>query len=461
MSKREKYTFAAAPAAAKSIWKSLDEKLAPAAHARAAEPEFPLGVGGSEEAGQVSRRGFLTVATATAAAIGIEGCVRRPAEQILPYSQAPEYLNPGVPMHYATAVERRGEALGLLVTSFEGRPTKIEGNPDHPASLGATDLLAQALVLDLYDPDRSNGPRQGETDKTFADVDALLAQVARTHAVDSGAGLRILAAPSISPSFLRLRTAMMQKFPQAKFHAWTPVNESNAREGARIAFGEPLVAHHDYQGARVILSVDADFLQTESASIRATRRFADGRRITQPTDTMSRLYVVESTHSTTGANADHRLALAPSKVAAYVRALAKQLATAHRLELGALGASVQGANADGIPAKWIATVAQELAGARGRGVIVAGSRQPASVHALVHALNAALGKPRYDDQLHEPRGSRGGRPTREHPRLRGGPRDGEDRPHPRRQSCVRRAGRPRPRGQTRARRAVHPRLGLP
>jgi MoCo/4Fe-4S cofactor protein with predicted Tat translocation signal len=391
MSKREKYTFAAAPAAAKSLWKSLDEKLAPAEAARAAEPEFPMGVGGAAEASHVSRRGFLTVASATAAAIGIEGCVRRPAEQILPYSQAPEYLNPGVPMHYATSVERRGEALGLLVTSFEGRPTKVEGNPEHPASLGATDLLAQAMILDLYDPDRSNGPRQGETVKTFADVDALFAQVAQTHAADSGAGLRVLSAPSISPSFLRLRAAFQQRFPQAKFHTWTPVNESNAREGARIAFGEPLVAHADYQGARVILSVDADFLQTESASVRAARRFADGRRLAQPSDSMSRLYVVESTHSTTGANADHRLALAPSKIAAYVRALAKELATAHRLDLGPLGAAVQGADAAGIPARWISTVAKELAGARGRSVIVAGSRQPAAVHALVHALNAALG----------------------------------------------------------------------
>ena len=391
MSKREKYSFAAAPATAKKFWKSLEAKENPEAFAKAAEPEFPMGVGTVEDATSVSRRGFLTVATATAAAIGIEGCVRRPVEQILPYAQAPEYLNPGVPMHYATSVERRGEALGLLVTTYEGRPTKIEGNPEHPASLGSTDLLAQAMVLDLYDPDRSNTPKQGDAKKTFADVDALMASIVRTHTADAGAGLRILATPTISPSFLRLRAAVQQRFPQAKFYTWAPVNESNAREGARLAFGEPVVAHHDYQGAKIILSIDSDFLQTESGSVRAARRFADGRRLSQPTDSMSRLYVVESTHSTTGANADHRLALAPSKIAAYLRALAKELATAHRLDLGPLGAALQSASNAGLPTKWISNVAKELVGARGRSVIVAGSRQPAAVHALVHALNAALG----------------------------------------------------------------------
>ena len=391
MSKREKYVFAAAPAGAKKFWKSLEEKAAPEIFAESAKPEFPLGVGDVDDASSVSRRGFLTIATATAAAIGLEGCVRRPVEEILPYAKAPEYLNPGSPMHYATSVERRGEALGLLVTTYEGRPTKIEGNPEHPASLGATDLLAQALVLDLYDPDRSNGPRQGEATKSFADVDALMAQIVRTHTADAGAGLRILATPTISPSFMRLRAGVLAKFPRAKFHTWTPVNESNARDGARLAFGEPLVAHHDYQGAKVILSLDADFLQTESAAVQSSRRFADGRRLSHPGDPMSRLYVVESTHSTTGANTDHRLALAPSKIEAYVRALAKELATTHRLDLGSVGASVQRASVAGLPGKWLSTVAKELAGARGQSVIVAGSRLSAEVHALVHALNAALG----------------------------------------------------------------------
>jgi molybdopterin-containing oxidoreductase family iron-sulfur binding subunit len=391
MSKRVKNVSPPAPVDTKKFWKSLEEKANPEVYAEAAAAEFPQGVGGADEATLVSRRGFLTVATATAAAVGLEACVRRPVEPILPYALAPEYLNPGVPLHYATSIDRRGEALGLLVTTYEGRPTKIEGNPEHPASLGATDLLAQALVLDLYDPDRSNAPQQGETVKTFADVDALMAQLVRAHTADAGAGLRVLSHPTISPSFLRLRSAVLQRFPQAKFHSWAPVDESNAREGARLAFGEPLVAHHDYQGAKIILSIDADFLQTERSAVRSARRFADGRRLTEPTEAMSRLYVVESTHSTTGANADHRLALSPSKIDAYVRALAKELATTHRLDLGALGASVQGASSAGLPTKWLSVVARELIGARGQGVIVAGSRVSPSLHALVHALNAALG----------------------------------------------------------------------
>jgi molybdopterin-containing oxidoreductase family iron-sulfur binding subunit len=391
MSKRKSYEFAPAPAGAKRIWKSLEELERPEDAKLRAQAEFPTGVGTAEDGLAVSRRGFLTVATATTAAVGLSACIRRPAEEILPYAQAPEYLNPGVPMHFATVTARRGEALGLLVTSYEGRPTKIEGNPEHPASLGATDLLAQAAILDLYDPDRSNGPRQGDAPKTFADVDALLASIAQAHTVDGGAGLRLLVEPTNSPTFLRMRAALLARFPRATFHTWTPVNESNAREGARIAFGAPLVAHVDYQAARTIVALDCDFLQTEAGAVRAARRFADGRRLSSPSDEMSRLYVVEPTMTTTGANADHRLALPASRVDAYLRALAKELATAHRLPLGELVGTFEGADVSGIPPKWISVVAKELVERRGRSVVVVGARQPAHVHALAHAVNGALG----------------------------------------------------------------------
>ncbi len=318
MSKREPYQLTPAPAGVRKHWKSLESfEASVKEHDKSADTEFPLGVGDIEG---LSRRGFLTIAGATTALLGLEGCIRRPVENILPYSQAPEYLNPGVPMHFATVTERRGEAVGLLVNSYEGRPTKIEGNPDHPSSGGATDLLMQASILDLYDPDRAHTPAQRAgtswTTKRFSDVDTLLANVTRTHTADRGAGLRFLAQPTNSPSFVRMRAAILRRYPEAKFHTWTPVNESNSREGARLAFGQPLVPQYDYDQARVILSVDSDFLQTEQGAVAATRSFAHGRNRLRTG--MNRLYVVESTLPRVSPTTMHRgpAALAAGRSAA-------------------------------------------------------------------------------------------------------------------------------------------------
>jgi molybdopterin-containing oxidoreductase family iron-sulfur binding subunit len=244
--------------------------------------------------------------------------------------------------------------------------------------------------MDLYDPDRSTSPRKGGANASFEELDAFLADKLKAHDADKGSKLRVLAPSTNSPSFLRLRELARARFPEARFHTYDAVSESNARDGARLAYGQAVHAIYDYARARVILSLDSDFLQTEPGSIRATRGFADGRRLRSPSDTMSRLYVVESTYSTTGANADHRLRLASKDVERYARLLAKAL-VAEGVNLGPVAASLGDHPADGIPPQWLKAVAKELAGNRGRAIVVAGSRQPASVHALSHALNAALG----------------------------------------------------------------------
>ncbi|HSO38382.1 MAG TPA: 4Fe-4S dicluster domain-containing protein [Labilithrix sp.] len=417
MSRREPHVFTPAEDGAKVFWKSLADKDRPDLAQKRAETEVAASAAAADASlvklrrgksgpaaneASIGRRGFMFFA-GSAAALAAEGCARRPVEKILPYSKAPEHILPGVANHYATVRQFRGDAIGILVESHEGRPTKIEGNPDHPSSNGATDLWTQAAIFELYDPDRSTEPMRGgrvpatqgvgsHQKASWGELDAVLSDMARSAQADGGAKLRILVEPTTSPTFIRIRDAVTAKLPQAKVHVWTSVNDANAREGARIAFGQVVNVIADYSQAKVILSLDSDFLGTETGNVRAARDFAAGRRLARgANDVMSRLYVVEPTFSTTGMNADHRLRLPAQDVERYLLALAKELSDKHGVDLGGVKDAVAKADGAGIPAKWVAVVAKELAGARAKGILVAGTRQPARVHALVHALNAALG----------------------------------------------------------------------
>lgn len=393
MSRRSPYEFEGPAPEAPVWWTSLDDYASqkdPSPEARAElAAEHPEGAWDFSD--PVSRRGFMTLMGAAVSLATLQGC-RRPVDKILPYARSPEDVTVNVTSFYATVIDRRGEGVGLLVESHEGRPTKIEGNPDHGASHGRTDLLTQASVLDLYDPDRSRRPMNQGQAKTYADFENALREALQGHSGNGGTGLRILAQPSISPTFARLRDAVKRRFPNARFHTWEAASASNARAGSRLAFGQPMNALVDYARARVILSLDSDFLQTEPGSVRSTRSWAEGRRVRSPADEPSRLYVVESVFSTTGGNADHRLRLAARDIEGYLKALAARLVSEHHVQLGELTPAVSGATAPaGVDAKWINAVAADLANHRGASVLVAGTRQPATVHALVHAINGALG----------------------------------------------------------------------
>ncbi len=396
MSRRKPYEFEAPKKTPKVAWRSLEEKDAdPAELSRLAAEELPGGFVGEasllSKAG-LGRRNFLAVAGATTGAIALEGCVRRPVENIMPYAQGPEYTQPGIPMHFATVTSRGGDALGLIVTSHENRPTKVEGNPSHPSSGGATDVRAQQFVMDLYDPDRAKtaSKRDGESrsDVSMEEFDRALEQIVASHAEDRGAGLRFLVEPNNSPSVKRLRDAIVARFPEAKFHTYASVNDANAREGARLAFGTAYAPVVDYAAAKVVLSIDCDFLGAETGSVRATKAFAQNRHIESPSDAMSRLYVVEANHSVTGSQADHRLRLASSRIGQYLRALGKAL-SGKGVDVGPLGADASAP--EGVPAQWLDAVATDLVQNRTRSAIVVGRNQPAWVHALAHGLNAALG----------------------------------------------------------------------
>jgi MoCo/4Fe-4S cofactor protein with predicted Tat translocation signal len=414
MSRRKPYELAPQDGA-KVFWKSLEEKADLAGAQKRAEAEFPLGLEeaqmgtgrlvklrkGKTDVNDVSvgRRGFMFFAGASAALLA-EGCARRPVEKILPYAKAPEHILPGTTQYYASVIAQRGDAIGVLVESHEGRPTKIEGNERHPSSLGGTNAQVQAAIYDLYDPDRGTTPMKGVRQgagysahqaATWNDFDSAVTDMLRSAQSDGGSRFRVLveASAATSPTFQRLRDAVAAKLPQAKIHTWSSAHDGNAHEGARIAFGQIVNVVPNYKDAKVIVALDADFLGTETGMIRASKGFADGRRLERgPNDTMNRLYVVEPHFTVTGMNADHRLRLPAQDVERYLLALAKELSASHRVELGALAGK---GDAAGIPQEWIKAVAAELAGARAKGILVAGSRQPPRVHALVHALNAALG----------------------------------------------------------------------
>jgi molybdopterin-containing oxidoreductase family iron-sulfur binding subunit len=398
MSRRKPYEFEASAKSGPKMWRSLEDKNAdPAELKRLAESELPGGFVGSDALFQksgVGRRDFLAVTGVTGAALALEGCIRRPVENIMPYSEGPEYSLPGIPLHFATVTQRGGDALGLLVTSHENRPTKIEGNPTHPSSGGATDVRAQQFIMDLYDPDRAKVPSKrkdgGREDVSMEAFDRALGEIAASHGEDRGAGLRFLVRSTNSPSVRRLREAVAARMPEARFFTYDSVNESNAREGARIAFGTPVAPVVQYENARVIVSIDSDFLGLEPGCVRASRGFSQSRRIESPRAEMNRLYVVEATYSITGATADHRLRLPASHAGRYLQALAVALGE-RGVDVGALRGSLGDGSAPGVPAEWLAPVAADLVANRGRSVIVVGRNQPAWVHALGHALNTALG----------------------------------------------------------------------
>ena len=254
-------------------------------------------------------------------------------------------------------------------------------------------MQAQAYVWSLYDPDRSKTPAERKggalVDATYEDFDAALQAIVKAHAADLGAGLEILTPTTNSPSFNRMRAKVLAKLPKATFHTYSSVNDDNARQGAAIAFGKPINVVPNFGAAKVVVSLDSDFLGSEPGAVRAARGFAKNRALATPDGQMSRLYVVESNHTVTGSSADHRLRLGATDVGRYAAALAQAL----QKKVGGLGSAAGGLSVDsnGIPARWIEAVAADLAANKGASIVVAGSAQPPHVHALAHAMNAALG----------------------------------------------------------------------
>jgi MoCo/4Fe-4S cofactor protein with predicted Tat translocation signal len=355
-------------------WRSLEELAGSPAFQEALHREFPKGA--SDWVDSVSRRGFLKVMGASMALAGMTGCVKLPLEPIVPYVRQPEEVVPGRPMFYATAMTLGGYANPLLVESHLGRPTKIEGNDRHPASLGGTDIFAQASILGMYDPDRSQSVVSMGDQRSWQTFGSALRGPLSAQKALQGAGIRILTPTISSPTLADQLRNFLKLYPQAKWHVYEPVNRDNALEGAKLAFGQPVETRYDFEKADVIVSLDADFLYAGfPGNVRYIRDFAKRRN---PDGNMNRLYMVESTPTTTGAKADHRLPLKATEIEAFARWL-----TSDDLTNG----DIPGPGKSDFPR----TVRGDLFSHRGSSVVIAGDHHPPVVHAFAHALNAKLG----------------------------------------------------------------------
>ncbi len=363
-------------------WRSLEAR---AADGKVIDPVPDSAGFGHDGDNSWSRRNFLTLMGASLAMAGLASC-RRPKERIVPYVQAPEEIVPGNPRQYATAMPLGNHSYGVLVTSHEGRPTKIEGNPLHPTSLGAANVYMQASILDLYDPDRSDSVMQGSNKKSWADFVTFWKTLEADYVANKGEGLAILAEPFAAPTLYWLKQDFLKRFPNATWVTWEPAGDENAVAGMKIAYGKPLRPVYHFDNAGVVLSLDSDFLMSEPDNITSAQGFAKWRRLATESDEMNRLYAVESAHTVTGSMADHRLRIKPSEVGPLAMALAVELKK-QGLELKGIDA----APGDQKYAKWIGAVARDLMANRGRCIIVAGQHQAPEVHALVASLNHALG----------------------------------------------------------------------
>ena len=399
------------PAAAREMdwgnhWCGVTDLL----HSEVVDTEFPAGAdrppgadpGDAQQRLEIHRRDMLKIMGASAALAGIGGCIEERPDKLMPYSMQPPEVTPAVPRMYATSMVVDGFATGVLVQSRDGRPIKVEGNPEHPASLGATDVFAQASVLQLYDPDRAHAITRDGVPSSWLRFYAEVADTARP-------GLRFLLPPQTSPLMANLIEQVQRLRPDAGFTFYAPLERRAAYAGSRLVFGRPLEPHYDFRQAKIILSLDADFTASMPMSVRWARDFAAARRLSSPLGEMNRLYMAEAMPSPTGTVADHRLRVRSGDVAAVA---ARVLAALVDLDApppnvspavirdirAALAALPQPyAPAAETPAEqgqhdaWIGAVVRDLRAGAGAGIVIAGPRQPAETHALAYLINAALG----------------------------------------------------------------------
>jgi MoCo/4Fe-4S cofactor protein with predicted Tat translocation signal len=350
----------------KEYWRSLEDLSRSEAFDDFFANEFPQQAVALEKG--VDRRDFVKLMGASVAMAGLAAC-KQPAEAIIPYVNQPESTIPGKPLYFASAMPLSGVATGVLVESHMNRPTKIEGNPQHPSSLGASDKFMQAAVLGLYDPDRSQVVRKFGDTATWGDFIAAVQPVV-TDAKTNGAGLRILTQTLTSPSLGAQIQTLLAQYPGMKWHQWEAVNRDNVRDGARLAFGRDVNVTYDFTKANVVVSLGADFLGEGAGHLRYARDFMSRRKVRKnKPQVVNRLYAIEAGMTSTGSVADHRIGVKPSQL----ENLARQIAAG------------QGST----PA--LQALVKDLQASRGTSIVIAGDEQPAVVHALAHAMNSQLG----------------------------------------------------------------------
>ena len=388
----------------KRYWRSLGELSDTPEFRGWLEREFPAGAA-QLEGDEWSRRGFLKVmgASMALAGFGLTSC-RRPEAHLVPFTKSIEWAIPGKPLFYATAMPRRTGALPLVVTTHDGRPTKIDGNPLHPASGGATDAFAQASILDLYDPARSKRfVEKGERDEKGKKVENFeprdrayfekyLAELRTQIAAEGGAGLAFLVEEVHSPTRERLRAELQKTFPRMRWCVYDSVLSEAQSFATSLSFGENSRLVPRFERADVVLALDSDFLDCGEGDLAAIRAFSSRRRITEAKDSMNRLYVVENRFTLTGAMADHRLRCPASQIPAFTHALAGKVAAATKDAglFSTIATLTAPAGAMSFDEQWLTELANDLVSKPGASLVLAGAHQPVVVQLLAYAINSAL-----------------------------------------------------------------------
>ncbi len=357
------------------FWRTLEEAAESEELTEYVEQEFP-GLSGQIPQG-VDRRNLLKVMAASLAMAGAAACTKQPRELIVPYVRQPENVIPGVPLFYATAMTTGGYARGLLVESHLNRPTKVEGNPDHPASLGATTIFEQASILNLYDPDRSETVLNEGRLSTWGEFTGRFSTEAQSLATRKGEGLAVLMGPTTSPTFIDQMKTLATQMPSAKWYVSDPtVNPAIASAARKIAGRNAFIAY-DLSKADVLVSLESDFLNFGPAAIKYAKQFSKRRNVDNG-ETPCRLYAIESGPTVSGSLADNHFAVKSSAIPG----ITYQLAAA---------CGVNAPAASGTAPNWLNAVAQDLQKNKGRCVVIPGEFQPESVHLAAYAINAALG----------------------------------------------------------------------
>jgi len=368
MSKTEQNTY----------WRSLEDLGRNEAYVEYMQREFPEGA--TELTDGFSRRNFLQIMGASVALAGLAAC-RKPVQKLLPYKKQPEEVVAGNPLQYASVYPFMDSANGILITTNEGRPTKIEGNPDHPGSLGASNLFMQAAILDLYDVDRSRSPRENGEERSWDDFVSFCNE----HFSDTSKRIAFISESSSSPTLNALKRKALQKFPNAEWAVWEPFGSSKALKGTELAFGKKLRPVYHFDKAKVVVSLDYDFMGAASDSVRSNMDYANARRVKDTKSAMNRLYVVENSMSVTGSNADHRLRIKASEMPLFVAALANEISKS----LPGVSNALKQSNAFSQHA-WVSVLAEELISNRSQAVLAIGEDFAPELQAAVANLNVVL-----------------------------------------------------------------------
>ncbi len=376
----------------KQYWRGLGELTETPEFREMLEREFPAGAA-LFEGDETSRRSFLKImgASMALAGFGLSSC-RKPEMHLVPFTKSAEWVIPGKFLYYATAMPRRSGAMPLVVATVDGRPIKIEGNPNHPESNGATDAFAQASILDLYDPSRSQRfVRQNQLSDRAA-FEKYLAELRPKMAGDGGAGLAFLVEETHSPTRERLRTELQKQFPKMRWCVYDPLLSEAQHFSTEMSFGQGSRLIPQFEKADVVLALDSDFLNCGEGDLSSVRGFTSRRRVREAKDSMNRLYVVENRFTITGAMADHRLRFPASQIPAVTHALASKIAVATKDEglSSVLLTLKEPVNAAKYDERWLEEAAQDLLSKPGASLVVAGPHQPVVVQMLVYGMNVAL-----------------------------------------------------------------------